>query len=118
MKLRSIIIAALLLTVASCSITSDGAVGTYTGSYVYNSSVYSNITAAVGKESDNTVNLLFSGIGISDLSVTAIKVTVDGSTYIMSKAVGSETLSGVVQGNNINITYSNSGTDYSFVGTK
>jgi len=112
------IIAAFILTATSCSITSDGAVGTYTGDYVYNFSVYANITAAVGKESDNTVNILFSGIGITDLTIAGIKVSVDGDAYIMSKAAGGETLSGVVQGNNVNITYSNAGSDYSFVGVK
>jgi hypothetical protein len=118
MKIRFLVIMAMVLFIASCAPLADKVAGTYTGQYTYNASVYYNITSVVAKENDNTVSIAFSGAGISNLNVSGVSVAASGDNQALSKAVTGESLSGTVQTNQLNVSYSYSGGPVGFIGTK
>lgn len=118
MKARLLFVATLVLLIASCAPQADKVTGTYNGDYIYNSSTYYNIAAAVTKENDNTVTIAFSGVGIASLTVAGVAVAANGDNSSLSKSAGGETVSGNVIGNTMNVTYSGPTGNVSYVGTK
>ncbi len=118
LKLSFVSILFIAIFISSCAPTASDVSGTYTGEYITTSTTYYNITAAVSSENSNTVTILFSGIGITDLTVSGITVSTTNNVTSLTKAAGSETLSGVVHDNELNVTYSTGGTNISYVGSK
>ncbi len=112
-------IGTLLLSCATPELpASEKISGNYTGQYTFNASIHNNVVASVTKVNDNSVNINFSGSGISPLSINDVSVVANNDSYALTKTVMTGAMSGAVQNNELSVSYSYIGGAVSFVGNK
>lgn len=121
-KIKSILfILSLALTSCAPEATippADQIGGNYTGQYTINTSIHNNVIASVTKQNDNSVNIYFSGSGISPLTISNISVVANDNSFALTKTGMTEAMSGAVSNGELSISYSYLGGAVSFVGTK
>jgi hypothetical protein len=102
----------------SCVPPAEKISGNYNGQYTYNTSISNGVTAAVVKETDNTVTINFSGGGISPLTISGISITSNNQSFALTKTGFAESVSGAVDNNQLSVSYGFMSGAMTYVGTK